>query len=297
VRRVPAIVALAAVLACGCGGGEDGDGAQELLDRLPGDARSVALVDLDAAREALELPEDHDFADFRSGGGEARRRLAFAAAQGLPYLLRPSDTPLTKALDHSRIHAAASTSTLGSGSLAVVETDQSFEDIAERLEREGYRRQEDLLITEAPYTSVVFPVVGEEDGLILLGGSRAAVSGAGDGPPRPAGLLEELGDAPVRGGAVMSSGCVRGIAVSDELEPERGELVIRTEGDASADRVRLDEAIGASALGRPRGFETGEPEAEGDLARIEYDYSNAGAGTNLITLLQANLPVALLYDC
>jgi hypothetical protein len=85
--------------------------------------------------------------------------------------------------------------------------------------------------------------------------------------------------------------------VSDELEPERGELVIRTRGDASAERVRLDQAIDASALGRPRGFETGEPEADGDLARVEYDYSNASAGTNLITLLQANLPTERLYDC
>ena len=234
--RRAALLSLLALAACG--GGDDNPSA-ELLERLPPESAAVASVDLKAVREAA------------GDGAEAEERLRFAAALGLPYLARPQASPLRDAIDLAQVQAVATNSFAGEDSLAVVDSEQSFDDLAAALEREGYEREGELLVSDARIFEVVYPVVGEADGLLLLGGSRAAVEEATEredgGDEELLELLAALEDAPVRGAGLLSGGCVRGVAISDQFDPPEGELVLQVRGVPSADRVRLDEdTIGPS---------------------------------------------------
>jgi hypothetical protein len=80
VRARAALVLLVCGALAGCG--EDDD-AGDLLDRLPGDARALSVIDLAAVKERLGLPEDADPPEPpREGGGSGAQARLFGYAGG-----------------------------------------------------------------------------------------------------------------------------------------------------------------------------------------------------------------------
>ena len=78
--RRPLALLAAGILWAGCG--EGGDNDEELVSRLPGDARALSVIDLAAVKERLGLPEDADPIRPPGDGGEAQARLfAYPAAR------------------------------------------------------------------------------------------------------------------------------------------------------------------------------------------------------------------------
>ena len=61
-------------------------------------------------------------------------------------------------------------------------------------------------------------------------------------------------------------GCIRAVALGDEVDPPEIEVVTRVEGEASAERVEGPSGDAAET------FEAGEAEVEGDLARLPLSY-------------------------
>ncbi len=272
----------------GCGG--DGDN-EELVSRLPGDARALSVIDLGAVKERLGLPEDAD--PTRPPGAEAQARLFAYAGGAFPYLAR-FDRTFMEAIDESRVAQVATTPVSGPDTVVVLATDQPFDDeIAVRLERAGYRPRDGVLVNEDAGGPGGFAAVGGEDGVVVLAGdartARRTLEGEQPGGPTRE-LLKEI-DAPVRDATSLAGGgdtCVRGIALGDSIDPPELEVVVKVSGGASADRVE-DPASDAGDA-----FSAGEPEAEGNLGRLPLTY-RPRPGTTPIQALVARL--AAPYRC
>ena len=211
-RRRFALLAVGISLA-GCG--EGGDNGEELVSRLPGDARALSVIDLAAVKERLGLPEDADPIRPPGDGGEAQARLFAYAGGAFPYLAR-FDRTFMEAIDESRVTQAATTPVSGPDTVVVLATDQPFDDeIAARLERAGYRARDGLLVNEDAGGPSGFAAVGGEDGVVVLAGDARAARRALEGE-QPGGLTRELLneiDAPVRDATSLAGGgdtCVEG---------------------------------------------------------------------------------------
>jgi hypothetical protein len=86
VRRRGALLLICGLIA-GCGG--DG-GSADLVERLPGDARALSVIDLAAVKERLGLPEDADPTRPPGGaGGETQARLFAYAGGAFPCAAGP----------------------------------------------------------------------------------------------------------------------------------------------------------------------------------------------------------------
>ena len=296
VRALGPVLLLMAAVAAGCGG----SGTGELLERLPSDTPLLATIDLAAAREQLGLPDDADPTAPNRDAQSAERRLLFAAGYALPHLQRPFDLPILDALDESQIEAAATAGLRGEDQLTVVRTGQPADEVLDGLERGGYRRQGDVVASgESPF-KVVYAAAAESDGLLLLGGSRAAVrralegEAAGAGPARK--LMDEL-DGALRVAATGSgSGCVRGVAGGERLKPSEGDLLLRVEGVARPERSPLGDGAGLEReLARNAHFE--KPTAEGDLLRIPFSYDTRKSGLSPLALVTGDAVAGALYRC
>jgi hypothetical protein len=279
------------VMLVGCG---EGGGSEELVSRLPGDARALSVIDLAEVKERLGLPEDADpVRPPGDSGSEAQTRLFAYAGNAFPYLAR-FDRTFMEAIDESRVKQAATTPVSGPDTVVVLATDQPFDDeIAKRLERAGYRKRDGVLVNEDAGGPGGFAAVGGEDGVVVLAGdaraARAALDGEQPGGPTRE-LLNEI-DAPVRDATSLAGGgdtCVRGVALGDSIDPPELEVVVRVSGGASADRVE-DPASDAGDA-----FSAGEPEAEGDLGRLPLTY-RPRPGTTPIQALVAR--IASPYRC
>jgi hypothetical protein len=289
-----ALLLTVALAACG-----DEPGSPELVDRIPENASGIAALDLDRARRALDFDEDFD--PSKAGQDGAERRLLYASALAMPWLSRPQEVPLREAIDHSQVTAAV-TSDAGFGSTAVtlLATDQSLDEVGEVLEKQGYRRDGDVLVSPERFVEVVYPAVAGADGVLAMGSdadaARAALDRSDGGGPSVE-LLETLGEPPVRVAGEVESDCLRGLGVADELQPARGKVVIFTENEADLDAVRLEEAVADISEQASNELELEDPDADGDLVAVEYGYEDAGPETSLTGLLRADLRVDALYEC
>jgi hypothetical protein len=63
-----------------------------------------------------------------------------------------------------------------------------------------------------------------------------------------------------------ASGCLRGIALGDSVDPAELDVVVRVSGEASAERFQDPGIVLGDA------FEPGEAEAKGDIARLPLTY-------------------------
>jgi hypothetical protein len=300
-RLVAAMIVLAPAALAACGGGsDDGGSGGDLVERVPGNARVIGFVDFEAAKETLGLPADADPSDLPDAEGEdflAHQRLFAAAGLALPYLSRPTGPPLSEAIDHSRVNAAASAPIIGEDSMAVLATDQPFDEIAERLEADGYRRDGDVLVSDEPFLEIGFRAVGAGDGVVAMAqtaeGVQAALDGgAGEGGEELRDLLDEV-DAPIRAASRVEGNCLTGVAVGDELSPASGVLLMRAEDGAEAEAFRAE---GIHQLGYARAFEFEESAADGDLASVGFDYPPR-PGVTPTSLLMGELVLGSFYRC
>ena len=296
VRPLLALAFAAAALVIGCGGGAS---VEELLAHLPADAELLASVDLAAAREALDLPEDADPLD--RGGGRADQRLLFTAAYALPHLERPVDLPIMAALDHGRIRAAATGGLPPEERVTVVDTEQSVDEVLEGLEQRGYRREDRILESEEPPVRVVYGAAAEADGLLVLAGTGEALEGALESEDGAAGSARKLFDeleGPVRvasGRERPGGGCLRGSGGTDRLGAGKGELVLRVEGGAEPKRARFDAK--QQRLPFTRSVRFGSAEADGELLRVPFSYEANKPGVSPLALVRGDLLAGALYGC
>lgn len=295
-RLLLALTLAAATLVIGCG---DGASPDDLLAQLPSDAELLATVDFSAAREALELPEDADPLD--RGGGRGAQRLLFTVAYALPHLERPGDLPVTAALDHGRIRAAATGGLAPQGQVTVIATEQSVEEVLEGLEQRGYRREGQILASDEPSVKVVYGAAAEADGLLVLAGSREALEGVlesedgGTGPARE--LLDEL-EGPVRIASARDrtrGSCLLGLGAADRPGAGKGELVLRVEGGADPKRSRFDDK--EQSLPFTREVRFGTAKADGDLLRTPFSYDAKDPGVSPLALVRGDLLADQLYGC
>lgn len=296
VRPLLALAFAAATLLVGCGGGASAD---DLLAHLPSDAEVLATVDVSAAREALELPEDADPLD--RGGGSGDQRLLFAVAYALPHLERPVDLPIMAALDHSLLRAVATGGRPPQDQVTVVATEQSVEEVLEGLEERGYRREGRILVSVEPPVKVVYGAAAEADDLLLLAGSREALEdvlesdAGGGGPARK--LLDEL-EGPVRVASARDGprgSCLRGLGGTDRLSAGKGELMLRVEGGADPRRSRFD--ANEQRLPFTRAVRFGTAKAEGELLRVPFSYDASKPGVSPLALVTGDLLAGALYGC
>ena len=147
-----------------------------------------------------------------------------------------------------------------------------------------------------------YPVVADGgDGLIVLGYSRrtveSGVAGSAGSDQLARALLERV-DGVARGSVatVVDStniDCVQGLAVGESFDPERAELTIEIDGEASGDRFRLPE------LEKPR-LEYSEPEAEDRVLTAEITGGLDAGDTAVrlpLDLLTAALDPRRIYEC
>lgn len=277
---------------------EGGGGAVDLMERLPASSPAAAYVDLDAAREQLGLPADADLDDIDLTGEPERARLLGVAALGLPHLAQPRDVPLTSALDTGQVHAAAATgSTSREYGVAVVRTDQSFDDLADALAQAGYEAEGELLVRGGPALQVVFPVVADGgDGTIVLATSEEAARAVLDGDPRSSPAVELLDQVPgiAAAAVVPSSGLECGaVGVGVDLEPATGEIVIFAGDDPDPAQAVPD----PDALPALRQAELGEPQVDGDHVRIELEYETDVPLVNPTRLAASDITAEDVYRC
>jgi hypothetical protein len=236
----------------------------------------VGVVSLDAAREQLGVPADTDVDDFDFTAEPDRARLLGVAVLGLPYLNAAfEDVPFRSALDTGQVHAAAATSAFDrERGAAVVRTDQSFDDLASALADAGYEPTEDLLVSEASPSDVLYPVVADGgEGTIILARSETAVRRVLDGDvgPTPAiELLEQLpGVAAAAGADPGGLACGNGFGVGVDLEPAPGEIVIFAGDDPDPDQAIPD----PESTPDLRPVDLGDRQAQGPYVRVEFEYS------------------------
>jgi hypothetical protein len=156
---------------------------------------------------------------------------------------------------------AASTPVSGPDTVVVLATEQSFDDeIAQRLERVGYRDRDGVLVTQDSAGPGSFPAVGGQDGVVVLARDARTVQRTLDGEQPDGPTRELLGeiDAPVRDATTLAgASCVRGVGLGDSVDPPEVELVMRVEGEAHADR------LGDPRAGGDDSFRPGDATAEG----------------------------------
>ncbi|MGH2961474.1 MAG: hypothetical protein ACRDL3_04670 [Solirubrobacterales bacterium] len=268
-----AIVALCvagAISGCGDDGGGSDAVPAELVDHFPGGQIYLMFADFAAMKQQLGLPEDADIARFpprEDSANTGQQQLAATAARILSYYLElPKGKALRAAIDHGAIVAGASNGVVGRPGLAVIRTDQSFDDIAEGLPAKGYERDGDLLESKSSAQGVYGVLADGGDGVIVLGFRRRTVEDAlsgtagSDDPVRA--LLEDV-EGVARGSVKIVGNCVRALAVGESFDPDTTELRVGIDGEASADRFRLPEL-----RERPH-LEYGEPEVDGGTLIVE----------------------------
>lgn len=283
-----------------CGGEEDtpaSGGETDLVDRLPrAEPSGVIYLDFYAAREALELDAEVD-PESAILGSDAERRFGLVAGAAVPYLASPVDTAVRKAVDATRISAAANNLlSVGEQAVTVLVTDQPFDEIAATLEEEGFSRDGDVLTSDESPQEVGATAVAGDDGVLALGFTAAAVEAAAtgetelaQGPERD--LLAEL-DAPAKAAFATSDPCSEAIGAADALAGGEGELVVAAT-DPDAERFIFDDSDEFVV----QDLRFGEAIVDGDLVRAPVTVPLDSTSTGLLGILRGDLPPGLIYEC
>jgi hypothetical protein len=275
-------------LAAGCGSDSgSSDTEADLAAALPGDPMFVSYMDFDAAKEALGLPDDADPVDFDALGSlddpTPEGELVDAARSALPHAseafsVRFEADSTTAAIDHTQVSAAAASIDTR---VAVLESDQPFDAIAEELEASGFELDGDVYDGESAEPEAQLPYVADlGDGRLVvaaeLAEAEAAVAGdtvAGEA----AALLDELESPQRQAVAIEDEGaCVTAFALGGEPGGSEVELVFAVDGEAEADRVasELDTGEAPTELGEPEVADgvvhltATPPEGEADVASL-----------------------------
>lgn len=311
-----ALVVSVIALISGCGGTEVSDlpeAPSDLARLMPENPFGISEVDLVALKEALGLPADAD--PGAPPDSEAQQRLAAVARAVLPFCgsgeepPEPIDIAIREAVDCSRVEAAAAPAGVGLWSLTIMRTEQPFEEIADSLTDAGYSREGRLL--GYPGGDVPMRYLGvvagpEDDSLIALSRDPTVGFAALGGPfaeseTRPAlSALAALPAAPARTAWLDTGDCIAAYAMADRVEDERGELVVRLEGDgarASADGFVLpDHEPFAGDPAASELFDFDEPDLEGATLRVGFALRDGARRTGPIAAFDA-LSFADPYQC
>ena len=312
-----ALALLASFAACSDDGGSDGgdsgatdsDDGTALVDRLSDDSFSLATVDLAAVREQLgidpddELEYNEDLLEDEIGG-----RYFGLAVVALPYLAIGPDVPLADAIDPGLVSETANNS-VGTGESAVVlRTEQSFDEIAEELEEEGYEEEGDLLVAEEGTPFIAYRYVGTDGDVVVLAQSEEAAEDALESPDEPLDSGAATMLAIVEGTARVAIGldntleCGEAFAVAVNADPADGEFVAYAGSDADTDDVLPALEEDDDELRDPRvastGIEPTDAEVDGDYVRVTFDYGEPELAVRTpLDLLSSELLPSSLYDC
>jgi hypothetical protein len=302
-----ALAALAAVTAAiGCGSGSSPE-PSDLAASLPGDPPFVSYLDLAAAKEALELPDDADPADYGAiddlDDPTPEAQLVQAARNSLPHVteaftvtFEPDAT--TEAIDHTQVTAAASSlSPEAGGRAAILATEQPFDEIAEALEASGFELDGDVYAGESAEPKPQLPYVADlGDGRIVVAAELAdaeeALAGKAE-PAEAATLLAEL-DAPQREATEvdLDDTCVTAFALGGEPGGSEVELAFTVDAEAVADRVPSEVEL----VTGDEPAQLGEPDVDGETVRVTA--TPPEGVTDPSTLFAAGAILGNeLYDC
>jgi len=299
----------------GCGDDDGGDelsrGApdQDLVGAVAPAKPHVDYVDVAGVREQLGLPRDQDPAlPENSEAAPSAEHLVFSnvASSLLVYTPRPRPGPLAETIDGASVSAGTTPRLVSADAVAAVRTSQPFGQLAARLEEHGYERRGDLVTSESTDAfQPFFPAVADGgDGLIILAGSAEAAEKAletGGANDSAASLLDDVGGVVRRVDVpTPQRGCVRSIAVGQDLDPALGEIVVTVANEASEEAFVLDDQPDPedhpNALVAPPGVEFQTVEADGDVVRANFSYELGAAG-GAIGLIDLAFSMNEVYRC
>lgn len=272
--RLLLALALAAFAgASGCGGSPDPD-ATELASKLPSDSTIVGYIDLDAARAALELPDDASPAD--------ETRLAKLGSAALTGVLRVPDPDFTGALQLERASAVAGESSDGNGTtLLTGEFDEAA--IEEELGGQDYGLESDVLVpvdndAESPDPNAR-PSVALGDDLIAVSLDPAAAAEVLAAGPQEDTLVATL--EPTLGVVTtLGPDCLSATAAVEDLSGG-GKIIFETPRPPDPDLLNVAEEIPV---------DVDEPIVDGNQISVELrstegkELSPASAALSLFTL-------------
>ncbi|MGB3951549.1 MAG: hypothetical protein WBK99_00160 [Solirubrobacterales bacterium] len=251
---------------------------------------AVDYGDFAFARRQLGLAADADIYDGPSSDGDAQ----LSSLRGtLLYASGPNSPPLVRAIDGKSIQAVASRPVVGESAFLAVRTTQSFSEIAVALNRDGYVRRHDLLVSPRGISDVVFPVVADAGGgVVVLGGSESFVRGVladrDTSLSRAAELISSV-PGPARTAHATASKCVLARAAGQNLSPRDGEYVLQVDGTAGEEKLSVTDRTIPTGNGE---IVFGDVKAAGDTARIEFTFSE------LLNPVISQLPDGVAaYDC
>jgi hypothetical protein len=272
-----------------------------LVERLPEDAPRVVSLDVAGYRRALGLSGD---VDLEGQVDERSRPLLSALAEAVPFVGNPRVTPIREALDLGAVDEVASVPTFAPDQgVVVVRTSQSFDDLAGRLEDQGYERDDDVVVTQQPTTEMggVSAVASGGDGIVILAASsklaRAVAAGEGDGPTLAPALAAVHG--PFRTALSTgpdSSSCVKTVAAGWRVDPAEGdvEVTVADPADADAGALLPVDVPPVSAV------ELGQPKVDGRTVRASFRLetgSTAETGASPFGFMGGEATLDDIYRC
>ena len=298
-KRLLILVAAALALA-GCGGSSAPQGADDLVKYLPRDSLFVTVVDVDAARKEAQLDQGFDVLDVTviRDAGSAESQVVTSASGALVPLNRAltfarADDPVLKAFDGTKISAAASDGGVTGRVTNAIRTSQPFSDIADALEKDGWKRDGDALIP--PKVTDLARITDAGDGVVLLTGRDIDAAALVDDPPGgPAGLKDVFGTAKgsVRIAAFPKGAeCVRAIGGWETANLDNGVIRLVVDGEPDAEAVDGKGLLPALALSQP------SEHADDHLVEIPFTVEEEGAFRVPLSDLVKSQGYRDLYDC
>lgn len=298
----PLVLVFALTLVSGCGGDDEtpepGPSTLdvEVLARTAPTAPVLFYADVAGAKEQAGLPAS---ADALQPDDPTPQALALVNSVGpaLPVVQFPR-SEIAGAIDGGAITASASPALFAPEAVSAFRTEQPFGEIAEALVERGFERNGALLVANSSDLAPPdFPVVGDGgDGVVVVAGSVEAAERAIERTALPGdvALMEEVTGV-IRGleTPTPGRGCVRLVAVGQDLDPATGELLYEIEGEAEPSRF----ALAADVFG----LEAGAASAQDGLLRVPLTFGTDGgasvAGAGPITALSGDPGFAAHYRC